>query len=167
MTLKVYGGEVPPVSVNPLGLVTVIENVPDVATRYAGTVAFNVFTSTNLVVNVVSPKLIPALLWKFVPATVKMKLGEPAFALLGTSEVIWGIFLTMNSTLREVPPVSPEFPGLVIVTGTIPAVAKRRAGTITARIVPSEDMLAGISRSVPKLTQASLWNSVPPIVNRN
>ena len=88
-------------------------------------------------VKAVVPKLIKALLWKLAPLRVKVKSDEPALMLLGLRNVNVGIFLTMNSTLREVPPVSVEVPGLVTVTGTIPEEATREAGTVAVKVLLS------------------------------
>ena len=137
MTWKFSVEDVPPVSLSPPGLVTETATLPANATREAGTVAFRVFASTNCVVKAVVPKLIKALLWKLAPLTVKVKSDELALMLLGLSNVTVGIFLTMNSTLREVPPVSVEVPGLVTVTGTIPEEATREAGTVAVKVLLS------------------------------
>ena len=113
-------------------------------------------------VKAVVPKLIKALLWKLAPLTVKVKSDEPALMLLGLRNVTVGIFLTMNSTLREVPPVSVEVPGLVTVTGTIPEEATREAGTVAVKVLLSRKVVD--KRTAPKLIHEVLVKLAPPTV---
>jgi hypothetical protein len=90
-------------------LTTVIEAVPAVAMRAAGTVAVSCVAETNVVVSAV-PFQFTVETWfaaKFVPFTVNVNPGPPAVAQVGLSELIVGGATIVNVTEFEAEP--PEF----------------------------------------------------------
>ena len=72
---------------------------------------------------------------------------------------------TVKNSRREVPPVLPELPGLVMETGTTPGDDTSKAGTVTVMLVSLPE--TRFSLTVPKFTQASDWKFSPKIVRLN
>jgi hypothetical protein len=108
--------------VAPHGFVTVIEAVPAVAIREAGTVAVSCVEETNVVVNAVAFHFTVEVETKFVPFTAKVNCGPPAVAQAGLSELIVGTAL-MVITSVALPVLQGLAPLLaVIVTLVVPAV---------------------------------------------
>src|SRR5688572_30531700 len=75
------------------------------------------------------------------------------------------VYWTVKNSLREVPPVLPEVPGLVTEIGTTPGDETNSAGTLTVRLVSPPEIR--FSLTVPKFTQASDWKFSPKIVRLN
>lgn len=84
---------VAPVDVPPHGVVTVIDAVPALAIRDAGTVAVSCMEETNVVPNAVPFHFTVEPETKFVPFTVKVNPGPPAAAQVGLSELMVGTAL--------------------------------------------------------------------------
>ena len=82
--------------VPPHGVTTVIEAVPAVAMRAAGTVAVSCVAETNVVVSAVPLHLTVEPETKLVPFTVSVNCGPPAVAHVGLSELIVGTALIVN-----------------------------------------------------------------------
>ena len=76
--------------VPPHGVTTVIEAVPAVAMREAGTVAVSCVAETNVVVSAVPLHFTVEPDTKLVPFTVKANCGPPAVAQVGLSELVVG-----------------------------------------------------------------------------
>ena len=108
--------------VPPHGVTTVIEAVPVVAMRAAGTVAVSCAAETNVVVSgfpfqfTVEPET------KLVPLTVNVTCGPPAVAQVGLSEPIVGTarIVITSVALAELQEPAPLL--AVIVTLVVPAV---------------------------------------------
>jgi hypothetical protein len=111
-----------PVDVPPQGFTTVIEGVPAVAIREAGTAAVSCVEETNVVVSVVAFHFTVEVETKFVPFTVKVNCGPPAAAQVGLSELIVGTALIVITrvALAVLHGVAPLL--AVIVTLVVPAV---------------------------------------------
>jgi len=86
-TVKMTPFDVPPPGA---GLVTVTLKVPAVAMSEATMAAVSCVTLTNVVARALPLKLTVEPLTKFVPFTVKVKVGPPAMALAGEMLVIVG-----------------------------------------------------------------------------
>ena len=76
--------------VPPHGVTTVIEAVPAVAIREAGTVAVSCVVETNVVVSAVPLHFTVEPDTKLVPLTVNVNCGPPAVAQVGLSELVVG-----------------------------------------------------------------------------
>ena len=88
------------------GLTTVIDAVPAVATRDAGTVAVSCVEETNVVASVVAFHFTVEVETKFVPFTVMVNDEHPAGYEFGLSEVVVGTGLLMvNVTAFDAEPV--------------------------------------------------------------
>jgi hypothetical protein len=118
-------------------LTTVIEAVPAVAMRAAGTVAVSCVAETNVVVSAVPFQFTVEIVAKFVPLTVKVNPGPPAVAQVGLSELIVGGAAIVNVTGFDAEPV--EF---LTVTGAVPAVAISAASTIAVSWVEETNVVA-------------------------
>ena len=118
-------------------LTTVIEAVPAVAMRAAGTVAVSCVAETNVVVSAVPFQFTVEIVAKFVPLTVKVNPGPPAVAQVGLSELIVGGATIVNVTGFDAEPV--EF---LTVTGAVPAVAISAASTIAVSWVEETNVVA-------------------------
>src|SRR5207249_4847629 len=79
--------------VPPHGVTTVIEAVPAVAMRAAGTVAVSCVAETNAVASALPFQFTVEPETKFVPFTVNVNCGPPAAAQVGLSELIVGAAL--------------------------------------------------------------------------
>ena len=86
-------GNVSAFDVAPHGLTTVIEAVPGLAMRVADTVAVSCAEETNVVVRAAPFQFTVEVETKFVPLTVNVKLGPPAAAQVGLSELMVGLAL--------------------------------------------------------------------------
>jgi len=119
--VKVRGFDVPPPGV---GLVTVTEGVPVLATSLAGMAAVTCVALTKVVVRGLPLKFTSELLTKPVPVTVRVKAPELAATVEGCSLVIagTGLFAAVMVKVRgfDVPPPGV---GLVTVTEGVPVLA--------------------------------------------
>src|SRR5437016_934345 len=88
--------EVPPPGV---GLTTVTDAVPAVATFAAGTIAVSLIEETNVVVRAEPFQLTFELEMKLVPFTVKVNWALPAMVELGLIEVVVGTGLAASTVL--------------------------------------------------------------------
>jgi hypothetical protein len=88
-----------PVDVPPQGFTTVIEAVPAVAMREAGTVAVSCVEETNVVASAVAFHFAVEVETKFVPFTVKVNCGPPAAAQVGLSERMVGAALIVITSV--------------------------------------------------------------------
>ena len=86
-------------------LTTVIEAVPAVAMRAAGTVAVSCVAETNVVVSAVPFQFTAEIAAKFVPLTVNVNPRPPAVAQVGLSELIVGGAMIVNVTGFDAEPV--------------------------------------------------------------
>jgi hypothetical protein len=91
--------------VAPHGLTTVIEAVPAVAIREAGTVAVSCVEETNVVASAVAFHFTVEVAAKFVPFTVKVNCGPPAVAQVGLIELMVGVATIVNVTGFDAEPV--------------------------------------------------------------
>jgi hypothetical protein len=82
-----------------LGFTTVIEAVPLVAIREAGTVAVSWVEETNVVVSAVAFHFTVEVETKFVPFTVKVNCGPPGATQLGLSELMVGAALIVITSV--------------------------------------------------------------------
>ena len=113
---------VTPVDVPPHGVTTVIDAVPAVAIRAAGTVAVSCVEETNAVVSAVPFHFTVEPETKFVPFTVKVNCGPPAVAQVGLSELIVGTALIVITSVA-LPVLQGLAPLLALmVTLDVPAV---------------------------------------------
>src|SRR5439155_13490573 len=90
---------VTPVDVPPHGVTTVIDAVPAVAIRAAGTVAVSCVEETNAVVSAVPFQFTVEPETKFVPFTVKVNCAPPAVAQVGVGELIVGTALIVITSV--------------------------------------------------------------------
>jgi hypothetical protein len=88
-----------PVDVPPQGFTTVIEAVPAVAMRAAGTVAVSCVAETNVVARDVAFHFTVEPEAKLVPFTVNVNCGPPAVAQVGLSELIVGTALIVITSV--------------------------------------------------------------------
>jgi hypothetical protein len=111
-----------PVDVPPQGFTTVIEGVPAVAIREAGTVAVSWVEETNVVTSAVAFHFTVEVETKFVPFTVKVNCGPPAAAQVGLSELMVGAALIVITSVA-LPVLQGLAPLLALmVTLDVPAV---------------------------------------------
>jgi hypothetical protein len=108
--------------VPPHGVTTVIEAVPAVAMRAAGTVAVSCAAETNVVTSGVPFQFTVEPETKLVPFTVSVNCGPPAVAQVGLSELIVGTarIVITSVALAELQEPAPLL--AVIVTLVVPAV---------------------------------------------
>jgi len=108
--------------VAPHGLTTVIEAVPAVAIREAGTVAVSWVGETNVVASAVPFHFTVEVETKFVPFTVNVNCAPPAEAQVGLSELIVGTALIVITSVA-LPVLQGLAPLLALmVTLDVPAV---------------------------------------------
>ena len=88
-----------PVDVPPQGFTTVIDAVPAVAIRAAGTVAVSCVEDTNVVARAVPFQFTVEVETKFVPFTVNVNCAPPAAAQVGLSELIVGLALMVITSV--------------------------------------------------------------------
>ena len=111
-----------PLDVPPQGFTTVIEAVPAVAMREAGTVAVSCVEETNVVASAVAFHFTVEVETKFVPFTVKVNCGPPAAAQVGLSELMVGAALIVITSVA-LPVLQGLAPLLALmVTLVVPAV---------------------------------------------
>ena len=116
-----------------LGLTTVTDAVPAVATREAGTVAVSWVEETKVVASAVPFQFTVEVETNLVPFTVKVKSALPAAVQVGLIEVVVGTgLLIVNVTELDVPPPGG---GLTTVMDAVPAVATFAAGTVAVSLV--------------------------------
>ena len=119
-----------------LGFTTVIDAVPAVATRGAGTVAVSCVEETKLVARGAPFQFTVEVETKFVPLTVNVNCGSPAEAQVGLSELMAGAALIVNVA-------APEFVAQVpTVTEAVPGVAMSAAGTVAVSRVEDTNVVA-------------------------
>jgi hypothetical protein len=145
------------------GFTTVTEAVPGDATSAAVTVAVSCVDETNVVVKAVPFQRTVEPETKFVPFTVMVNCPQPVGHELGLSEVIVGTGLLMVKVTAV--DVLDGGPGFVTVTGAVPAVATRAAGTIAVSWVAETYVVT--SPEPFQLTTALLSNNVPLTVKVN
>jgi hypothetical protein len=89
-----------------LGFTTVIDAVPAVVTREAGTVAVSWMDETNVVVSAVPFQFTVEVETKFVPFTVRVKSVLPVVTQFGLIEVVvgTGLLMVISSVAVPVPP---------------------------------------------------------------
>jgi hypothetical protein len=152
--VNVCAFDVPPPGV---GFTTVMEAVPPVAIRDAGTVAVSCVEETNVVVSAVAFHFTVEVETKFVPLTVKVNCGLPAVAQVGLIAVVVGTGLLMvNVTAFDVPPPGA---GFTTVTEAVPVFATRAAVTVAVSCVEETNVVA---RAVPfQLTVEQELEAVP------
>src|SRR5436190_10940600 len=85
--------------VPPHGVTTVIEAVPAVAMKAAGTVAVSCVAETNAVASALPFQFTVEPETKFVPFTVNVNCGPPAAAQVGLSELIVGTALMVITSV--------------------------------------------------------------------
>ena len=117
LIVNVCALDVPPPG---LGFTTVIDAVPAVATREAGTVAVSCVEETKLVARGAPFQFTVELETKLVPFTVKMKSALPAVVQVGLIEVVvgTGLLIVRVSVALPVPPALVA----LMVTLYVPAV---------------------------------------------
>ena len=99
----VFAVDVPPPGP---GFTTVIDAVPAVATREAGTAAVSWMDETNVVVSAVPFQFTVEVETKFVPFTVRVKSVLPVVTQFGLIEVVvgTGLLMVISSVAVPVPP---------------------------------------------------------------
>ena len=102
------------------GFTTVIDAVPAMATREAGTVTVSCVEEEDVGVRLVPPNITTEPETKLVPVTVKVKLALPGLTQFGLIEVVVGTGLLMVITSVAVP-VPPALVALIVTLYT-PAV---------------------------------------------
>lgn len=117
-------------------LPTLIEAVPAVAIRAAGTVAVSCVAETNVVVSGLPFQFTVEIAAKLVPFTVKVNWVPPAVAQIGLSKLMVGVPMVVNVTWFDAEPL--EF---FTVTGAVPAVAMFAAGTIAVSRVDETNVV--------------------------
>jgi len=100
--------------VPPHGVTTVIEAVPAVAMRAAGTVAVSCVAETNAVVSAVPLHLTVEPETKLVPFTVKVNWAPPAVAQVGLSELMVGGTRIVNVSVAVPVPLLLETLRLIV-----------------------------------------------------
>jgi hypothetical protein len=116
-----------------LGFTTVMDAVPEVATREAGTVAVSWVEETKVVASAVPFQFTVEVETNLVPFTVKVKSALPAVIQVGLIDVVVGTgLLIVNVTELDVPPPGG---GLTTVMDAVPAVATFAAGTVAVSLV--------------------------------
>jgi hypothetical protein len=134
--------------VPPHGLTTVIENVPAVAMRVAGTVAVRSVEETNVVVSALPFQFTTEVEMKFVPFTVNVNCESPAFAHVGLSELIDGVALIVNVCAPDVAPHPPT------VIEAVPGVAMSAAGTVAVSCLELTNV---VTKGLPFQYTVSPW----------
>jgi hypothetical protein len=109
------------VDVAPQGFATVIEAVPALAIREAGTVAVSCVEETYVVASAVPFQFTIEVETKFVPFTVNVNCGPPTVAEVGLIDVMVGTRLFMVMTSVAVP-VPPALVALIVTLYTPPTV---------------------------------------------
>jgi xanthosine utilization system XapX-like protein len=140
---------------------TVTATVADVEIKFAGMVTISWPAVMELGVSALPLKLTIESAPNPLPFTIRVNAGPPAVALVGLIELIIGGGLIVNVTEFEVAP--PE----LIVTGTMPGVTSRLAGTaaVTWVVLPGDTVVV---KAVPlKLTDESEPNPAPFTVKVN
>ncbi len=113
---------VTPVDVPPQGFATVIEAVPAVAIREAGTVAVSCVEETYVVASAVPFQFTVEVETKFVPFTVNVNCGPPGVTQVGLSELIVGAALIVITSVA-LPVLQVPAPLLALMmTLVVPAV---------------------------------------------
>jgi hypothetical protein len=122
-----------------LGFTTVIDAVPAVATREAGTVAVSWVEETKLVARGAPFQFTVEVETNLVPFTVKKKSALPAAVQVGLIDVVVGTgLLIVNVTELDVPPPGG---GLTTVMDAVPAVATFAAGTIAVSLIEDTNVV--------------------------
>jgi hypothetical protein len=108
--------------VPPHGVTTVIDAVPAVAMRAAGTVAVSCVAETTVVASGLPFQFTVELEMKFVPFTVSVNCGPPAAVQVGLSELMVGLLLIVITSVALAVLHVPAPLLAVIVTLVVPAV---------------------------------------------
>ena len=141
-------GNVIAFDVPPHGLITVIEAVPAVATRVAGTVAVRSVEEANVVASAAPFQLTVEVETKFVPLTVKVNCEPPTLAHVGLSELMLGTALIVNGAAPDVAPHPPT-----VIEG-VPGAAMSAAGTVALSCFEETNVVAS---AVPSQYTVSPW----------
>ena len=146
-----------------LRFTTVIDAVPAVATRDAGTVAVSCVEETKVVARGAPFQFTVEVETNLVPFTVKVKSALPAVLQVGLIDVVVGTgLLIVNVTEFDVPPAGG---GLTTVMDAVPAVATLAAGTIAVSLIEDTNVVV---RAEPfQLTVEVETNLVPFTVKVN
>jgi hypothetical protein len=153
-----------------LGLVTVIEAVPVVAIREAGTVAVSCVEETKQPPpghkSAVPFQFTVEVETKFVPVTVNVKSGPPTPTQVGLIELMVGVPPIVKLTAFD---VAPQMPGLTTVIEAVPGVAMLAPGTLALSCVEeTKQPPPGHDRGVPfQFTVEVERKFVPFTVNVN
>jgi len=115
---------------------TVIEAVPALAMRMAGTVAVSCVEETYVVASAVPFQLTVDVETKFVPFTVNVNCGPPGVTQAGSMELIVGAAVIVNVTAFDVVPQE-----LTTVIEAVPGVAIREAGTVAVSRVDETNVV--------------------------
>src|SRR6266496_313094 len=99
------------------GFATVIDAVPAVAIKAAGTAAVSCVEETNAVVSAVPFQFTVEVETKFVPFTVNVKSGPPGARQVGSMVVMDGVAMIVKITAFDDP---PQGPGLITVIEAVP-----------------------------------------------
>jgi hypothetical protein len=143
--------------VPPQGVTTVIEGVPAVAMRAAGTEAVSVVAETNVVVSGLPSQFTVEPETRLVPFTVSVNPGPPAVAQVGLSELIVGTARIVNVCAFEVPPPGV---GFTTVMEAVPAAAISDAGTVAVSCVEETNVVA---REVPPQRTVEVETKFVPV----
>jgi hypothetical protein len=144
------------------GFTTVIEAVPAVAMREAGTVAVSCVEEANVVVSAVAFQFTSEVETKFVPLTVNVKSVPPTVAQFGFSELIVGVPLIVNVTAFD---VAPQVPGFTTAIEAVPGLAMLAFGTVAVSRVEETNVV--VSEVPFHFTVEPETKFVPVTVNVN
>src|SRR5580704_13610930 len=167
-TTKLEFPDVPPPGA---GLLTVTANVPPFAISVARMVAVSSVALTKVVARADPAHFTTEVLTKFLPVTVIVNPAPPAFAVLGESEVIAGMGLSMTSWTVWVPA-----PSLIVKVAVCAPATVGLAVTVIVqswpgrRLVPQLLVLVKSPGSVPPrvrlvIARAELWLLVRMMVS--
>jgi hypothetical protein len=142
---------------------TVMEAVPALAMRMAGTTAVSCVAETNVVASADPFQFTVDVETKFVPFTVSVNCEPPGVTQVGLIELIVGAALIVNVTAFDV--VLPQELELTTVIEAVPAVAMRDAVTVAVSCVEETNAVAS---GVPfQFTVEPETKFVPVTVNVN
>jgi hypothetical protein len=141
---------------------TVIEAVPGLAMRMAGTVAVSWVEETNVVASDEPFQFTREPESKFVPFTVNVNCGPPGATQVGSMVVMDGVEVIVNVTAFE---VAPQGLGFTTVMGTVPGLAMFALGTLAVSCVEETNV---VTSAVPfQFTVELETKLVPFTVNVN
>ena len=134
--------------VPPHGLTTVIEAVPALAMREAGTVAVSCVEETNVVVSAAPFQFTIEVESKFMPLTVNVNCISPAEAQVGLSELMAGTPVIVNVIPPDVAPHPPT------VIEAVPGVAMRSGVTMAVSCFEDANV---VTSGLPFQNTVSPW----------